>query len=221
MVARMAKILRGEEQLQVLPISWQESESSMHASPGWGRAGGSDANDAHREDARTAQDFHQLEQEAFERGVLEGKRVAGDQAAAEMQAIAQRLAQSLVELSKLRSRIRASAEGDLVRLATAVARKIVHRELTIDPDSVEGLIRVALDKLEGREIYRVRVHPDQEVPVRSAIARFSGPSNIEIVGDQTLKCGDVLFETPQGALDASVETQFKEIERGFADRLRR
>jgi flagellar biosynthesis/type III secretory pathway protein FliH len=36
-----------------------------------------------------------------------------------------------------------------------------------------------------------------------------------------MQCGDVIFETTHGNLDASIESQLREIERGFADRLRR
>ena len=72
------------------------------------------------------------------------------------------LAQSLATLSSLRSRIRKNAEGDLLKLAISIARRVLHRELTLDPESIEGLIRVALEKLQSRELCRVRVHPDQE-----------------------------------------------------------
>ena len=83
------------------------------------------------------------------------------------------------------------------------------------------MIRVALDKLDSHELSRVRVHPDQEHAVRSAMTRFTGARNVEVVADAALQCGDVLFETTQGVLDASVEAQLREIDRGFADRLRR
>jgi flagellar biosynthesis/type III secretory pathway protein FliH len=40
-----------------------------------------------------------------------------------------------------------------------------------------------------------------------------------VVADVTQSRGGALFETGSGSLDASIETQLREIERGFADRL--
>ena len=113
------------------------------------------------------------------------------------------------------------AEGDLLKLAISIARRVLHRELTLDPESIEGLIRVALDKLQSRELCRVRVHPDQEQAIRKSLERFSNSQKVELIADPSLQCGDVIFETAHGNLDASIESQLREIERGFADRLRR
>jgi flagellar assembly protein FliH len=117
--------------------------------------------------------------------------------------------------------MRRDAEKDLVKLAIAIARRVLHRELTLDPESIEGLIRVALDKLQTRELCRVRAHPDQKPAIAAALQRFSNSHNVELVADPSLQCGDVLFETAHGDLDASIESQLREIERGFADRLHR
>ena len=114
------------------------------------------------------------------------------------------------------------AEKDLLKLSIAVARRVLHRELTLDPMSIEGLIKVALDKLESRELSRVRVHPDQEARgarVDRALLHRATSSNV--VADTSLHQGDVLLETTHGTVDASVDTQLREIERGFADRLQR
>ncbi len=162
-----------------------------------------------------------IQQEAYHRGFTEGKNVGREQAAADLQPVLDQLGRSLASLSSLRSRIRGEAEGDLVKLAISIARRVLHRELTLDPESIEGLIRVALDKLQSRELCRVRVHPDQEEAIRKSLERFSNSQKVELVTDSSLQCGDVLFETAHGNLDASIESQLGEIERGLADRLRR
>ena len=170
----------------------------------------------------TSDDSEQDEakKESYQRGFSEGRNIGREQAAAELQPVMDRLSRSLSELASIRSRVRKAAESDLLKLAIAVARRVLHRELTLDPSSIEGLIRVALEKLESRELCRVRVHPDQEPVIRTLLARFSA-APVELIPDQTLQCGDVLFETAHGTLDGSIEAQLQEIERGFADRLRR
>ena len=43
----------------------------------------------------------------------------------------------------------------------------------------------------------------------------------EVLTDPSCDPGSVIFETERGNLDASIETQLQEIERGLTDRLRR
>jgi flagellar assembly protein FliH len=165
-------------------------------------------------------DQDEARKEAYQRGFSEGRNVGQEQAVAELQPVMDRLSRSLADLATVRSRVRKTAESDLLKLAIAVARRVIHRELTLDPGSIEGLIRVALEKLESRELCRVRVHPDQEPVIRGLLARFSA-APVELIPDPALQCGDVLFETAHGTLDGSIEAQLQEIERGFADRLQR
>jgi len=171
-------------------------------------------------DPGPSEDHDQARKESYQRGFSEGRNIGHEQAAAELQPVMDRLSRSLANLATVRSKVRKTAESDLLKLAIAVARRVIHRELTLDPGSIEGLIRVALEKLESRELCRVRVHPDQEPVIRTLLARFSA-APVELIPDPTLQCGDVLFETAHGTLDGSIEAQLQEIERGFADRLGR
>jgi flagellar assembly protein FliH len=171
-------------------------------------------------DAGPSGDQDEIRKEAYQRGLSEGHKIGREQAAAELEPLMDRLARSLADLATVRSRVRKTAESDLLKLAIAVARRVIHRELTLDPGSIEGLIRVALEKLESRELCRVRVHPNQEPVIRTLLARFSA-APVELIPDPTLQSGDVLFETAHGTLDGSIEAQLQEIERGFADRIGR
>ena len=179
------------------------------------------AQSAPESDQKLDRERERTEREAYQRGFNEGKGVGREQAAAELQPVLDRLARTLAELSSLRSRIRKDAEGDLLKLSISVARRVLHRELTLDPESIEGLIRIALEKLQSRDLCRVRVHPDQEPAIRASMERFSNSHKVELTPDPSMQCGDVLFETAHGTIDASVEAQLREIERGFADRLGR
>lgn len=166
-------------------------------------------------------DREEIEREAYQRGFNEGKEVGRLQANAELQPVLDRTTRSLADLSSMKGRLRKEAEGDLLKLAVAIARRVLHRELTLDPESIEGLIRVALDKLESRELARVRVHPEQEAAISKLLTRYTSGQKVEVTPDSTLQLGDVIFETAHGSLDASIESQLSEIDRGFADRIRR
>jgi flagellar assembly protein FliH len=217
-----SRILRDAEQATVTPIAWRTSTTALPPRTKPNPLAAKEVSDPpSQENHLTQQDRERIEQEAYQRGFAEGKSVGQQQAKGELQPVFDQLGKSLATLSSLRSRIRSEAEGDLLKLAISIARRVLHRELTLEPESIEGVIRVALEKLQSRDLCRIRVHPDQENAIRNALERFSNSQKVELVADSSMQCGDVIFETTHGNLDASIESQLREIERGFADRLRR
>jgi flagellar assembly protein FliH len=157
--------------------------------------------------------------QARQAGIQEGLRQAREEAVRELQALGERIAQTLAELATLKRRIRREAESEVVKLALAVARRILRRELATDPEAICGVVHAALEKLQTRELHRVRVFPAGADAVRASLERMGVSQAIQIIADPSLRPGDVLFETSRGELDASIETQLQEIDRGFADRL--
>ena len=107
---------------------------------------------------------------AYKRGFAQGVESCQTDAQEQVRQVIERLAQSIKTLAELRPRMRHSAEEDLVKLSIAVARRILNRELSVDPSSIQGIIRVALEKLQSREISRVRIHASQESAVRNCLA---------------------------------------------------
>jgi flagellar assembly protein FliH len=136
-----------------------------------------------------------------------------------MEPVMERLERTITELCGLRARLRKEAETDLVRLALAIARRILRRELAVDPDALHGLVLGALEKLQGQEICRVRVHPSHAGMVSGCLRQMAAVAPVEVLPDASRELGTVIFETERGNLDASVETQLREIERGLSDRL--
>jgi len=159
--------------------------------------------------------------EAHAVGIREGEAAGRGRAAAELQPALERLAASMNEIANLRARLRSEAEADLVKLSLAIARRVLRRELAIDAEALHGLVLAALEKLQGQEICRVKVHPSHASLLTACLRQIATGSSVEIVADPSLEPGAILFETARGNLDASVESQLQEIERGLADRLRR
>jgi flagellar assembly protein FliH len=157
--------------------------------------------------------------EAHAAGFGEGEAAGQSLAAAEMQPVLERLARSIDEMGQLRARFRREAEADMVRLSLAIARRVLRRELAVDPDAMHGLVLGALEKLQSQEICRVRVHPSHAVAVTGHLRKNATGSTVEVVPDPTREPGTVIFETDRGNLDASVDSQLQEIERGLIDRL--
>ena len=154
-------------------------------------------------------------------GFDEGLRKGGEDIATELRAFAERLANAIRDFNALKSKFRQAAETEVVRLSLAIARRILHRELMTDPDSVQGIVHAALQKLQLRDVLRIRANPALAQSIQVVLERIGAGSSVEIAADLNLRVGDLLFDSVRGELDASVETQLEEIQRGFADRLAR
>ena len=48
-----------------------------------------------------------------------------------------------------------------MQLALSIARKILHREAQLDPLLLAGIVRVALEKIDGATEVVLRVHPQK------------------------------------------------------------
>jgi flagellar assembly protein FliH len=163
---------------------------------------------------------HQV-REAHATGVREGEIAGRNRAGADLQPVMERLTRAIQELAGMRARLRQEAESDVVQLALAIARRVIRRETAADPDALRGLVMAALEKLQGQEISRVKVHPSHVAMVKSCLDQTAGGSPVEVLADASCELGSAVFETTRGNLDASVDSQLQEIERGLTDRLRK
>jgi len=163
----------------------------------------------------------QLLQEAYQRGFQDGQGAARKELGGQLDAMAARLARTIEELSGLRQRFRHEAEEEVIALSLAIARRILHRELTVSPEALIGLLKAALEKIEIREVHRVRLRPEDAALVQQHLDKIGLPQRVELIADPGLQRGSAILDSSRGALDVSVETQLAEIERGFADLVRR
>ena len=160
--------------------------------------------------------FDRSVKESYEAGRAQGESAGRELAQAEVRDLLERLAHTIAELAQVRAQIYKEAEPDLVKLSLEVARRILRRELTVDPATVTSLIDAAIQKLQGQLVHRVRVHPDHAEIVRASVHQFSAGAEVQVVADPSREPGTVIFELENGSLDASLETQLREIERGLA-----
>jgi len=159
--------------------------------------------------------------DAWEQGCRAGDADARKRLDEQVRTAMAGLAKTVAEISTSRSETIRRAEADTVRLAVEIARRVLHRELSLDSSALEALIKAAISKLQSQEIYRVRVHPDQEKLMRACLEQEGRGSSVEVVSDAAQSKGGVSFEISRGTLDASVDTQLREIENGLVDQMRR
>jgi flagellar assembly protein FliH len=154
-------------------------------------------------------------EDAYQRGLRDGEAAAARKFTDHSNEVVAQMSRAIEQLALHRSKIHREAEPELVRLSLAIARRILRRELSVDPDALLGLIKAGLEKIESAEAHRVRVHPEHAPALKRQLEGAARP--IAVAADPSLAPGAVIFETSRGALDAGLETQLAEIERGFAD----
>lgn len=210
------------------PVTWRSLKGAQVVNPDLSQAPSGPGDHGAHVVVQQQHRIHQLEAEleqrtahAHQQGYSEGQSSGAQQASRQLEPVLARMARAVEELQGLRRRTRAEAEEDAVRLAIAVARKILHREFALDPDALLGLMKAAMQRIDSRELNRVRFHPADIPALERHLQALGMPAKLEIVADSSLERGSAIFETVRGNLDASISTQLHEIESGFIDLVRR
>jgi flagellar assembly protein FliH len=216
MVSKLVK----KPAVELEPVTWPRRRGAGGFSPRQehGASAGEAAQLRAQLDSLTANFDAQIKGE-HAKGFQAGQAAVRQEVEGQIKGALAKLAATVSEVAAARAETIRRAEGDTVHLAVAVARRILHRELSLDPTSLEALIRAALDKLQGQELYRVRVHPDLAPMMRHCLEQAGRHQGIEVVADPVQPQGGAVFEISRGNLDASVDTQLREIERGLTDLL--
>jgi flagellar assembly protein FliH len=208
----------------VRPIEWRqtgepaggpapEQPRKLYLEAGGPPSGGT--GDAGRPRVMGVREAEQKIAEAYQRGQRDGEEAAVRRLGGQVQAKIEQLGRSIEQLALHRGKIQREAEPELVRLSLAIARRILRRELSVDPEALLGIVKAGLERIESAEIHRVRVHPEHASTLATLLD--GAARRVEIAADPGLPVGAVIFETSRGSLDSGLDTQLKEIERGFAD----
>jgi flagellar assembly protein FliH len=156
-----------------------------------------------------------VERDAFAKGYEQGERAGAEAAGKRGEAMLRRLAETLGELTALRATMIRQTENQLVELALAVARRVVHREIALDRDLLIAIARVALDRLGESAQVTVRLHPEEFAATAAAQVSESSASGITFVADARVGRGGCRVESDMGMIEAGVDAQIQEIARAL------
>jgi len=107
-------------------------------------------------------------------------------------------------------------EKGAVRLAGAIAAKLVRREVERDPQVAWPLVREALELAAGASHLRLRLHPHDHAalaPQAERLLKELAPvGKAEIISDETITRGGCRVETQFSVIDQQFERQLARIE---------
>jgi flagellar assembly protein FliH len=120
------------------------------------------------------------------------------------------------EFGRERSKYFAAVESEVVKLALAIAARVLHREAKMDPLLLTAAVRVALGKVAEDSATTLRVPADDVAMWRDV---FGSNDAVQVVGDERMTAGECVLETNVGKVELGVSAQLEEIEKGFFDLL--
>jgi flagellar assembly protein FliH len=130
------------------------------------------------------------------------------------------IAKALTDFARERATYYRKIEEEAVRLALSIARKVLHREAQVDPLLLMGILRVALERIEGATAVVLAVHPQQAAVWRNYLVTRVGAGELpEIVEDPAMALEQCELRTSMGTAELGLEVQLKEIEQGLMDLL--
>lgn len=150
-------------------------------------------------------------EEAFSRGRQAGLKEAEER----FEKSVQSLAKGLEEVSHLRESILTNSSRDMLRLVLSIARQVIHREVTVDPEIVLSTIDMALQAAVESDSFTVCVHPDDLAVVEERkplfLASIKGLQNIYVKASPDIERGGCLVESQLGEVDATIAGQLEEV----------
>ena len=154
-----------------------------------------------------------LAEEARREGREQGLREAAEQARAEARRAGEEAAAILEKARRDAEALFQQEQGEAIRLALAVAKKVIGREAQLDPEVMAGLVRSALERVKGAASATVKVAPELVEATASRQGTFGatrlGIGECRVEGDPGLEPGDCVTETPNGTVDLRLDRQLE------------
>lgn len=169
---------------------------------------------------RAEEQGHPEHAEFFEQGRQRAQQELRSEFNAALASNREQIGQALTQFALERQSYYRRIEGEVVELALAIARKILHREVQIDPNALAGIVRITLEKLDTGTKVNLRVHPKEAPDWRHYFAcRIEDVPAPEVHEDPAIAPGECRIETSLGSTEVGLESQLKEIETGLLDLL--
>jgi flagellar assembly protein FliH len=161
------------------------------------------------------QEIQRLKDEAYAAGYTAGEAQGFEAGQQRVHAVVESLGQALQEVGRLRAQIFEQSEGEVLELALAIARKVLHDEGSFHRDSILALIRAGIKKATQRQDLHIRVHPADFLFTMSCKAQLmsylDGIETILFKEDETVPPGSCVIETPSEIIDLRWDEQLEEI----------
>jgi flagellar biosynthesis/type III secretory pathway protein FliH len=199
---------------RAVPVSWAPTELAGTPAARSRMTRGAE----HDSSMVSAAELERAVQDAYQRGYTEGLRAGESAEGGRLRHAMAALQDALTSVQEGAERWVGNAEENLAALAVGVARQIVGRELTTDPEIVTELVRRAMADFPIGQPLTVRLHPSDLHAVSAAIAPSNDGSlglrnEVTWIGDGRIAPGGCFIEGRERIVDGRVDTALERLYR--------
>ncbi len=191
------KIIRGDDRMKKLKIRAASIEVDRSAN------------------VASQEQLHKIEKQAFEQGYREGERIGKQMGERMIDTTVKRYERTVSDMAAAHTQVVHSMEMKTVELALEIARKVIQREISTDPDLVSALATVALRRVQSHQSITLRVSRQDYPRIREAVANMN--SSVSVVEELSLERGDFMIDTGQTHLDGRLLSQVETLGRAMLE----
>jgi len=157
-----------------------------------------------------------MRRESYEKGRAEEAQRSRTELESLKGDVLRRLEDLLDRMGEERRRFHEENAEETIRLAMAVAGRILRATLPREPDGLRPRFEACLGRLAGKAAYEIRINPEDEAILRRLMDELGREGHMErsyrILPDARLEPGDLVLESPEGAVEAILEDELRRME---------
>jgi len=161
--------------------------------------------------------IRRAQDEGFGIGYDEGRAQAVGELQREWQQKIEEAQALLGAAYKMRDQIIQEAEPFLVELSTAIAEKLIGRQLSISPDIAVDMVSKSLERRREQGVITLCVAPEHLAFMQAAREELAlaidSQAELHILPDATVRDFGCVIRSNFGSIDARIDTQLTEIKR--------
>jgi len=156
------------------------------------------------------------EQQGVQAAAGKAEQIKRREVATQLQSLMPALEKAVQSFTELRQNWVQGWETSAVRLACAIASRVVRHEVEVHPTLPLTLLRESLDLASGSSAMRIHLHPDDHAAlgeeVRQLCDAWNRAVNVVVAADQGVPKGSCRVTTEFGDIDQSFSKQLARIE---------
>ncbi len=162
--------------------------------------------------SRAQEEAESIKKSAFEEGYQNGLK----QANADME----KFRTNLVKFMGATREVYEYVAPDILEISIDIAKKIIKKEVEADPQVlIETIVDVLKTVSKNEPKINIRVHPQNAQFIKDSLPtvtyQYGIEAKINIISDPSIEEGGCVFQTNNGIVDASIDTQIEIIKKAL------
>ena len=157
----------------------------------------------------------QIKEEAYTAGFAAGEQDGFEAGRQRLETLLRQLGHALQAATELRGQIFAQSEREVLELVLAIAKKVLHYEVSINREGIVALVRAGINRVSQRQEIHLKVHPSDVLFTVGCKARLlsclDGVETILVEEDDAVPPGSCMVETPAESVDLRWDEQLEDI----------